>query len=71
MLLFLSFYNFSHIYCKAKDLQMGENKKIMVNVRIDSKLIEQYKKYCLNNGYSLSKRLRILIEKDLENGISL
>jgi antitoxin component of RelBE/YafQ-DinJ toxin-antitoxin module len=50
---------------------MGENKKIMVNVRIDSKLIEQYKKYCLNNGYSLSKRLRILIEKDLENGISL
>lgn len=50
---------------------MEKNKKVMINVRIDSKLIEKYKQYCLNNGYSLSKRLRILIEKDLENGISL
>jgi predicted DNA binding CopG/RHH family protein len=48
-----------------------ENKKVIINIRIDTELIEQYKKHCSDNGYSLSKRLRILIKKDLENGIRL
>ena len=43
-----------------------EKKKIkMVNIRINVDLIEKFKKHCLDNGYSLSKRIRILIKKDL------
>jgi hypothetical protein len=48
-----------------------ENKKTLINVRIDNEIIELYKQHCLKHGYSLSKRIRTLIQKDLENGISL
>ena len=38
-------------------------------IRIDDKLKEKYKKYCDDNGYTLSKRILALIKKELENDI--
>ena len=48
-----------------------EIKKTLINIRVDNEIIELYKEHCLKHGYSLSKRIRTLIQKDLENGISL
>jgi len=44
------------------------NKKIktkMINVRLDSILTEKFKNHCKKNGYSISKRIRILLENDI------
>jgi predicted DNA binding CopG/RHH family protein len=48
-----------------------ENKKTLINIRIENETIELYKEHCLKHGYSLSKRIRTLIQKDLENGVPL
>jgi antitoxin component of RelBE/YafQ-DinJ toxin-antitoxin module len=37
----------------------------MMNIRMDSELLVEFKKKCEMNGYSLSKRIRILIKKDI------
>jgi len=39
-----------------------------LNIRLDNELKEQYLKFCKDSGYSLSKRIRILIKNDMENG---
>jgi len=39
----------------------------MLNVRIDISLIEKFRVHCKKNGYSLSKRIRILLEKDIND----
>lgn len=41
-----------------------ENK--MINVRINFKIYEDFKNYCNENGYSISKRIRNLIENDMK-----
>lgn len=48
------------------------NKSITMNnkqliVRIDENLKNKFEKHCLENGFSLSKRLRVLIENDIHN----
>lgn len=43
------------------------NKIKMLNVRIDSNLNEKFEKHCKKNGYSISKRIRILIENDIND----
>lgn len=51
-----------------------ERKKILIGtltIRISNILNDKYKKYCDENGLSLSKRLRFLIEKDIENKIEI
>ena len=40
-------------------------KEKMINIRINIDLIEKFKYFCEKNGYSISKRIRILIERDL------
>ena len=62
-----------HIFIvKQKIYNMNEKeKKVLINVRIEKNIIENYKVHCDKNGYSLSKRIRILINRDLENGIRL
>ncbi len=42
-------------------------KRKPVTVSLYSDLLERYKKYCNLNGMMLSRRLEILMEKDLKN----
>ena len=39
----------------------------MINFRLDLELITKYQKFCKKEGYSISKRIRILIERDLKD----
>ncbi len=45
---------------------MKDKKEILFNFRISKDLITKFKDYCDKNGYSISKRLRVLIEKDIK-----
>ncbi len=46
-----------------------ENRPVRVNVLIDIELRKKYKKYCIDNEFVLSDRIRYLIEKDLNKEI--
>lgn len=39
--------------------------------KISDDLLKNYRKYCDDNGFSLSKRLRFFMEKDIENKIEI
>jgi len=41
-------------------------KKKILNIRIDEDLSNKFKNYCKKNGYSISKRIRVLIKKDMD-----
>ena len=40
-----------------------------MTIRISKELLNQYKKYCDDNGLSFSKRLRFFMEKDIEGKV--
>ena len=42
-----------------------------LTIRISNELNKKYKKYCDENGLLLSKRLRFLIQKDIEGKIEI
>jgi hypothetical protein len=42
------------------------SKDRMMSLRIPEVLIEEYKKFCEENSFTMSKRLRKLMETDLE-----
>jgi len=42
-----------------------------LTIRISDALNKRYKRYCDENGLSLSKRLRYLIEKDINGKIEI
>ena len=66
MHLIITFLKFVCIYVKQIIYIMKtEKKNKMVNIRIDSDLIEKFQKHCDKEGYSISKRIRILIKKDI------
>jgi predicted DNA-binding protein len=44
-----------------------KNKKSTINIRLENDLKERYLLFCENNGYSISKRIRKLIENDMNN----
>lgn len=49
---------------------MTRNNKKMeknLNVRLTEDLLDKYKKFCDKNGYSISKRIRNFIEKEMKN----
>jgi len=46
-----------------------KNKPVRVNVLLDIELRKKYKKYCIDNEFVLSDRIRYLIEKDLNKEI--
>ena len=46
---------------------MGKEKRVMVRVSDEEKV--SFDIYCKKNGYSISKRVRILIQKDLNGEI--
>lgn len=37
-----------------------------LNIRIEEKLLNEYRKYCNKNGFSISKKIRNHIVKDLK-----
>lgn len=43
---------------------MEKNKQLIV--RLEDNLKNKFEEHCQKNGYSISKRLRILIEKDIQ-----
>ena len=45
--------------------------KTKLSIRLEESLREQYHEYCKNNGFSLSKRLRLIIEKDMLGKITI
>jgi len=49
-------------------MKYEKDKEETFNFRIDSKLKNEYQKFCKERGYSISKRIRILIENDVKNG---
>lgn len=53
---------------------MGENKIGNLSIRLDKNLLNKYKELCENNGFDMSKRLRLFIESEIthnENGENL
>lgn len=51
-----------------------KREKILTNtitIKISNVLSEKYKKYCNDNGLSLSKRLRFFMEKDIEGKLEI
>jgi hypothetical protein len=46
-----------------------KNKPVRVNILLDIELRKKYKKYCIDNEFSLSDRIRFLIEQDLNGEI--
>lgn len=45
-----------------------KNKEKTFNFRLNIELKNKFENYCKTNGFSISKRIRILIENDLKNG---
>jgi antitoxin component of RelBE/YafQ-DinJ toxin-antitoxin module len=43
------------------------NKIKMINIRVDNDLDEKFRNHCKKNGYSISKRIRVLLEKDIND----
>ncbi len=64
---------------KIDKIQMNyknnEDKKIgNLTIRIDKTLLDKYKDLCESNGYDMSKRLRLLIQAELDfndDGVNL
>ena len=48
------------------NIKMNTKNKQLI-VRLTDELKSKYDEYCLKNGFSPSKRTRILIQKDIDN----
>jgi len=46
-----------------------QNKERRILVRLTEESANNFINHCDNNGYTMSKRIRLLIEKDLEGKI--
>lgn len=45
----------------------GSNRKVgNITIRIDKKILDDYKSLCNRNGFDVSKRLRLWIQKEIE-----
>jgi uncharacterized protein (DUF4415 family) len=49
-----------------KDMMESNQKVGNLTIRIDKDLLEDFKQLCEKNGYDMSKRLRIYIQKEIE-----
>jgi len=47
-------------------MKKEKNKEAVIIMRLDEILKKNYLKFCKDNGYSLSKRIRILLENDMK-----
>ena len=44
------------------------NKDVVWPIRMKRSLKDQFKKHCDDSGYSMNKRMKVLIENDIEHG---
>jgi hypothetical protein len=51
--------------------EIKQNKDRKILVRLTEDKANQFIGHCDNNGYTMSKRIRLLIEKDLEGKITI
>ena len=49
-----------------KDMMEDSRKVGNITIRIDKKLLDDYKSLCERNGYDISKRLRLWIQKEID-----
>lgn len=61
------------IYNKVRQkTYVKETKKdIKITIRLDESIREEYHAYCKDNGYSLSKRVRLLLDKDIQGKLTI
>jgi predicted DNA-binding protein len=45
-----------------------EKKDVVWPIRMSQELKNKFKKHCDDNGYSMNKLIKILIEKEFKNG---
>lgn len=50
---------------------MDKIKNKSFNIRIDEDMLNEYKSYCNENGYDISKRIRLFIKLDLSNKLEI
>lgn len=50
---------------------MSKQKEELITIRIEKLLKERYQKFCDESGLSISKRLRLFIEKDLKGKLEI
>ena len=50
------------------NMRYKNDKTERIEFKIDKELKEKFEKYCEDNAYTLSARIRLLIERDIENG---
>ena len=69
---FCLFYNLNIFICKDNvNMKKEIEHDKLLNIRMSGKLIENYKSYCEENGLLLSKRIRFLIQKDIEGKVKI
>jgi hypothetical protein len=49
-------------------MKYNKDKIKTLGIRLDENLKSNYLKFIKENGYSLSKRIRVLLENDMKNG---
>ena len=59
------FFIFIIVVTSYNIMKEYKNKEDNIRIRIDSELKNRYQEYCDENGFSISKRIRLLLEKDL------
>jgi hypothetical protein len=67
-LTFYVFYIFIIIQINIMNKEKEKQKDVVWPIRMSQELKNQFKKYCDNNGYSMNKLIKILIEKEIKNG---
>lgn len=48
-----------------------QNKDSVVLVRLTPQIHKEFLDYCDENGYSMSKRIRLFIEKDMQDKLEI
>lgn len=48
-------------------MRYDKDKNDTINIRLEYEFKKKYLEYCKVNGYTLSKRIRILLENDMKN----
>lgn len=46
-------------------MKSNDKKLETIQIRLDKKLKEEYLEYCKNNGYDISKRIRLFIINEI------
>jgi len=65
----LLFYNY--LFVHTMYIQMKKENNEVLNIRLPKDLKENYNKHCEDNGHLLSKRVRFLLQKDIDGKLDI